>query len=78
MDKEEKERERELEKAAEREREKAEKSKDDPAGRAAAKAGNFLRKTRQWSSLCMDEVSMHNLKNSEYFIRTIHSESLTL
>ena len=54
MEKEEKEREKELEKAKEKERDKAERSKDDSV--AARKAGNFLRKTRQWSSLCMDEV----------------------
>ena len=58
MEKEEKEREKELEKAKEKEREKAERSKDDSV--AARKAGNFLRKTRQWSSLCMDEVKFVN------------------
>jgi hypothetical protein len=60
MEKEEKEMEKELERAAERKKEKAEKSKDDASARAAAKAGNFLRKTRQWSSLCMDEVNKLN------------------
>jgi hypothetical protein len=60
MEKEEKEMEKELERAAERKKEKAEKSKDDASARASAKAGNFLRKTRQWSSLCMDEVNQLN------------------